>query len=1119
MDDSEEICRVCRCEATEDQPLFYPCKCSGSIRYVHQECLTEWLSHSKKKYCELCHHPFTFTPIYREDMPERIPIQLFITQFIRRSFFVILTILRAILVGFVWLVAVPYAALWTWRFYFWSGENILMAPNTNPKPTLNETAILPTGNQTASHLTPFEKNVRTFLSDCMEGQLIMLVVILAFFAMFLLREWIMQNTPADLPVNDVLEVHELPRAEPNRFAANVLNEATSSSSDSESDSDSERDSDQEEETATITQPSSIHDQELNGGEGSTALLPTDEENNQAPNAIDIQWHALDHARAQPRQPAANNVHPPPQFEGNAARQALLAHQLQANQQQRNNEEDFEFENAVDDLDGVLEAIGLRGNIMPLGQHAALMVLLIAGCLGSAVWTPYIVGKAFILMFPTVFVTAPIHTLRLIIDPLVDLVLDGILPLATKAAEPYAYRIRDAFQASPAASNILDGFNHLVSSVKNSNAGYQVWSITGDNSFGKEVAHTLTQNQTMDGTWWQMMVDTDYVQLLSTMRTHWYRFALGDHSSDRMVCILVGYGVLVTIGSWYLARSRNAYGRTVGRALQQAIRQQGAILKVTFFIGIELMLFPLVCGILLDLSTLPLFPESTVISRINYWRANPGIWTFLHWLLGTIFMFHFAVFVTLCRDVVRPGVMWFIRNPNDPQFHPIKEILERPVMFQLRKIGISALLYGGLIVFGIGSVVFSISHFGGSILPLRLSMQHSTFSYPVDLIATHVVIPTTMSRLKVKARFKVLLQNWWKAVSRQLRLSSFMFNGRYAEQEGRHVRKTWKAFLLRRRAPIPDLTHGDLSIDGISADGEVEFVKDGQLIRAPKHDGVPVIRGRRMLVPIDPETYEPIDEVERQMGHPASTALGGEELNTTVVYIPPRFRARIFFFLYLMWLSGAILACCTTIVPLIMGRYLFTFYVAKDHSVHDLYSFLLGLHVLLALAFAADYVVRNIVALQADRWNMSWFRAFEKLKHACMRVANTTYILLAFGLVMPMLVGLFVELYFILPTRKSSRQDIATNLLQDWSVGVVYMNLTYGFLSWLPENYWRRVLRNLFANGILEVEARQATNLFLAPVIIGGLAAIIIPALVAWAVIQVLGEFDILLVYEIMMMMG
>jgi hypothetical protein len=239
---------------------------------------------------------------------------------------------------------------------------------------------------------------RTFLADCMEGQLIMLVVILVFFAMFLLREWIMQNTPADLPVNDVIEIQQLPRAEPIRFAANVLNEATSSSSDSESDSDTEHDSD-EEDTATRTQPSSINDPEFNDGEGSTASLPTDEENNQPPNAIDIQWHAPDHAGAVPRQPAANNIlpPPPPQFEGNAARQALLARQLQANQQPRNNEEDFEFDNAVDDLDGVLEAIGLRGNIMPLGQHAALMILLIAGCLGSAVWTPYIVGKAFILV--------------------------------------------------------------------------------------------------------------------------------------------------------------------------------------------------------------------------------------------------------------------------------------------------------------------------------------------------------------------------------------------------------------------------------------------------------------------------------------------------------------------------------------------------------------------------------------------------------------------------------------------------------------------------------------------------------------------------------------------------
>lgn len=32
-----ETCRICRTEGTEKEPLFYPCKCSGSIKFVHQE--------------------------------------------------------------------------------------------------------------------------------------------------------------------------------------------------------------------------------------------------------------------------------------------------------------------------------------------------------------------------------------------------------------------------------------------------------------------------------------------------------------------------------------------------------------------------------------------------------------------------------------------------------------------------------------------------------------------------------------------------------------------------------------------------------------------------------------------------------------------------------------------------------------------------------------------------------------------------------------------------------------------------------------------------------------------------------------------------------------------------
>lgn len=69
--------------------------------------------------------------------------------------------------------------------------------------------------------------------------------------------------------------------------------------------------------------------------------------------------------------------------------------------------------------------------------------------------------------------------------------------------------------------------------------------------------------------------------------------------------------------------------------------------------------------------------------------------------------------------------------------------------------------------------------------------------------------------------------------------------------------------------------------------------NGQLVRVPKHDSVMVPTKRRMIVPVDPVTLEAIDPVEKYLGHPASLSEnGGEEHNTTIVYIPPYFKVRV-----------------------------------------------------------------------------------------------------------------------------------------------------------------------------------------------------------------------------------
>jgi hypothetical protein len=52
--ESEECdeCRICRGESTPEQPLSHPCRCSGSMRYVHETCLLHWLALSKARRCE-----------------------------------------------------------------------------------------------------------------------------------------------------------------------------------------------------------------------------------------------------------------------------------------------------------------------------------------------------------------------------------------------------------------------------------------------------------------------------------------------------------------------------------------------------------------------------------------------------------------------------------------------------------------------------------------------------------------------------------------------------------------------------------------------------------------------------------------------------------------------------------------------------------------------------------------------------------------------------------------------------------------------------------------------------------------------------------------------------------
>uniref|UniRef100_A0A8D1UQC8 E3 ubiquitin-protein ligase MARCHF6 n=1 Tax=Sus scrofa TaxID=9823 RepID=A0A8D1UQC8_PIG len=170
MDTAEEdICRVCRSEGTPEKPLYHPCVCTGSIKFIHQECLVQWLKHSRKEYCELCKHRFAFTPIYSPDMPSRLPIQDIFAGLVTSIGTAIRYWFHYTLVAFAWLGVVPLTACRIYKCLFTGSVSSLLT--------------LPLDMLSTDNL----------LADCLQGCFVVTCTLCAFISLVWLREQIVHG--------------------------------------------------------------------------------------------------------------------------------------------------------------------------------------------------------------------------------------------------------------------------------------------------------------------------------------------------------------------------------------------------------------------------------------------------------------------------------------------------------------------------------------------------------------------------------------------------------------------------------------------------------------------------------------------------------------------------------------------------------------------------------------------------------------------------------------------------------------------------------------------------------------------------------------------------------------
>jgi E3 ubiquitin-protein ligase MARCH6 len=160
---------VCRCEGTPDRPLFHPCICTGSIKFIHQECLVQWLRYSKKEFCELCNYRFSFTPIYSPDMPKRIPLRLVLSGLVGTVGRAVKFWLHYTLVAVAWLGVVPLTACRIYRTLFTGSVSTILS------------------------LPIIVFSTENIVSDILQGCAVVTLTLLAFIGLVWLREQILHG--------------------------------------------------------------------------------------------------------------------------------------------------------------------------------------------------------------------------------------------------------------------------------------------------------------------------------------------------------------------------------------------------------------------------------------------------------------------------------------------------------------------------------------------------------------------------------------------------------------------------------------------------------------------------------------------------------------------------------------------------------------------------------------------------------------------------------------------------------------------------------------------------------------------------------------------------------------
>ncbi|XP_004290591.1 PREDICTED: probable E3 ubiquitin ligase SUD1 [Fragaria vesca subsp. vesca] len=952
-EEEEDVCRICRNPGDADNPLRYPCACSGSIKFVHQDCLLQWLNHSNARQCEVCKHPFSFSPVYAENAPARLPFQEFVVGMAMKTCHVLQFFLRLSFVLSVWLLIIPFITFWIWRLAF----------------------VRSFGEAQRLFLSHLSTTV--ILTDCLHGFLLSASIVFIFLGATSLRDYFRHLR--ELGGQDVDREDEAERngARPVRRVPGQANRNFVGDANGE---------------------------DAAGAQGIAGAGQMIRRN-------------------------AENV---------AARWEMQAARLEAHVEQ--------MFDGLDDADGAEdvpfdELVGMQGPVFHLVENAFTVLASNMIFLGVVIFVPFSLGRIILYHLSWLFSTAS--------GP----VLSTVMPLTESAIS----------LANITLKNALTAVTNLSTDGEKSGMAGQVAEILKVNMSGlNEVSNNASSPLSADilkGA----TIGTSRLSDVTTLAIgYMFIFSLVFFYLGIVAFIRYTRGEPLTMGRFYGIASMAETIPSLFRQFLAAMRHLMTMIKVAFLLVIELGVFPLMCGWWLDVCTIRMFGK-TMSHRVQFFSASPLASSLVHWVVGIVYMLQISIFVSLLRGVLRNGVLYFLRDPADPNYNPFRDLIDDPVHKHARRVLLSVAVYGSLIVMLVFLPVKLAMRMAPSIFPLDISVSDPFTEIPADMLLFQICIPFAIEHFKLRATIKSLLRYWFTAVGWALGLTDFLLP-RHEDNVGQENGNAEPGRQDRLQVQLG--------------------LQDQALVALPGADEP----NGGLLASGDSNIAEEYDTDEQSDSERYSFVL------------------RIVLLLVVAWMTLLVFNSALIVVPTSLGRTIFNVipFLPITHGIkcNDLYAFIIGSYIIWTAVAGVRYSIEHIrtkrvAVLLGQIWK--W----------CSIVIKSSALLSIWIFVIPVLIGLLFELLVIVPMRVPVDESPVFLLYQDWALGLIFLKIwtrlvMLDHMMPLVDESWRVKFERVREDGFSRLQGLWVLREIVFPIIMKLLTALCVPYVLARGLFPVLG---------------